>query len=167
MRARSTTSSSDPAGESVSRRPRARSAVAQRVDRIHAARPPRRDERRDDSHGEEERRHARERDRIGGAYAHEEGAHDAAQDDRAREAEPDTGERHGQSLSENQPHDIALARPEGDTHANLTRPLLRRIRDHAVEAERRQAQRHDGERADERQQEPRLRHRARDVRRER
>ena len=41
---------------------------------------------------------------------------------------------HDQALSENQPQDIALARTEGDTHANLTRPLLRRIRDHAVEA---------------------------------
>ena len=86
---------------------------------------------------------------------------------RLRKLEPDTRERHGQALSENQPHDIALGRTEGDTHADLTRPLLRRIRDHAVEAERRQAQRQGGERADERQQEPRLRHGVRDVRRER
>jgi hypothetical protein len=98
---------------------------------------------------------------------HEERAHDAGQGGGAGEAEPDTGERHDQALPENQSHDIAPARTEGDTHANLTRPLLRRIRDRAVEAERRQAQRQDGERADERQQEPRLRHGVRDVRRER
>ena len=144
-----------------------RSAVAQRDVRIHTARPPRREERRDDGNGEQERRHARERDRIGGAHAHEERAGDAGHGGGAGEAEGDTGECHDQALSENQPHDIALGRTEGDTHADLTRALLRRIRDHAVEAERRQAQRQGGERADQRQQEPRLRHGVRDVRRER
>ena len=123
------------------------------------AAPARRRRQRDERQDRSDRR---EHDRIGRADAEQLALEAPAQRDDANGAEHEsTGNQHG-ALAQHQLEDRAGAAPERDADADLLGPLRHQIRQDAVDADRRQQQRHDAEA--ERQQDRRAARRQRPLR---
>src|SRR5260370_25719724 len=97
----------------------------------------------------EEQCHSAESQRIGGSHAKEERFNGGCQCQRAGNSNCDTNEYRAQSLAHYHPQNVAGARAESDTHANLARAAADGIGHHAKPPCRSEKQRDDSEEPDE------------------
>jgi hypothetical protein len=112
----------------------------QRHQRIDLGRAQARQHAGDQGATEQEHRHRRERERIERADVVEQGLCQRHRRGGSSQADRDTdaGEQH--AVGDDQLQHDAARRAERDAHADLLRPLRHRVREHAVDADRREQQ---------------------------
>ena len=145
--------------DGYSRRRPQKSLRPQRLHRVRARRPARRDVAGERRHRDRQRAHCREGQRIHAFHFVQQRSQELRQHRAAHQARCHPDRRQPHALSQDQPHDVPPARAQRHPHTELVHPLAHRVRDHAVHSDGRQRQREGGEQGNEEQREPRRRER--------
>src|SRR2546427_7913685 len=108
--------------------------VAQRNDRIHARRPPRRDQtgRHRDHAGSQHCQ--RKRERVFGREAEQKRTQEPRSNKSQRQAQENAGDTHSQTLPQNHPEHLLALRPESHAHANFTSSPANTVSESSVQA---------------------------------
>ena len=114
-------------------------------ERVDSRRAPGRHQSRHQRQRRQEQRRSAKRHAIGRADFVKESAHPTRKGQRRENAQPDPGARKQQRPTHHRPDDLRGASPERHPHANLVRLLADDVGEHAVDTNRREPQRNEGE----------------------